>query len=210
MFAVVFLGTLLFGLVHSVFASFTFKDRVRNWLGERGYYGFFRLFYNILAVVTFAPVLAVVAIKPGKDVYNLGESWQLPMAVIRAVGMTGLVLSLTQIDFLRFIGVRQVWAYFRGNRLPLPEEPLQTGGVFALVRHPLYLFSLMLIWSSTRITASALGFNVAATIYFVVGSIFEERKLAAEFGQQYRDYRARVPWLIPGLPLRLRSKSSIH
>ena len=210
MFAVVFLGTLLFGLVHSVIASFTFKDRVRSWLGDRAYYGFFRLFYNILAVLTIAPVLALVAIKPGEKVYELSDGWHLPMSVVRVVGMVGLVLSLTQIDLLRFIGVRQLCAYFMGYRLPLPEEPLQTGGVFALVRHPLYLFSLMLIWSSTSMTTSVFGFNVAATIYFMGGSIFEERKLAAEFGQQYRDYQSRVPWLIPGLPLRPRSKRGVH
>jgi protein-S-isoprenylcysteine O-methyltransferase Ste14 len=42
--------------------------------------------------------------------------------------------------------------------------------------------------------------------YFVIGTWFEERKLIAEFGQKYRDYRARVPAILP-LPGRTLSRA---
>jgi protein-S-isoprenylcysteine O-methyltransferase Ste14 len=67
------------------------------------------------------------------------------------------------------------------------------------VRHPLYLFSLLAIWPSPIMTESLLAFNAAATLYFVVGSRLEEKRLIAAFGQTYLDYQRRVPWLIPGL-----------
>jgi hypothetical protein len=38
---------------------------------------------------------------------------------------------------------------------------------------------------------------LAITLYFVIGSWFEERKLEVHFGATYREYRKRVPGLIP-------------
>jgi protein-S-isoprenylcysteine O-methyltransferase Ste14 len=38
---------------------------------------------------------------------------------------------------------------------------------------------------------------LGATLYFTLGSLLEERRLEVTFGQAYRDYRQRVPWLIP-------------
>jgi protein-S-isoprenylcysteine O-methyltransferase Ste14 len=49
-------------------------------------------------------------------------------------------------------------------------------------------------------TSSSLIFAGASTFYFWLGSIYEERKLLAFFGQAYRDYHKRVPRLIPFVP----------
>ncbi len=40
---------------------------------------------------------------------------------------------------------------------------------------------------------------IAASIYIVVGALFEERKLEREFGAAYAEYKAATPMLIPGL-----------
>ena len=40
---------------------------------------------------------------------------------------------------------------------------------------------------------------LALTLYVLVGIIFEERKLLREYGQDYANYRAVTPMLIPGL-----------
>jgi protein-S-isoprenylcysteine O-methyltransferase Ste14 len=41
--------------------------------------------------------------------------------------------------------------------------------------------------------------TIAATVYIIVGAIFEERKLKREFGQAYEKYKADTPMLIPGV-----------
>jgi protein-S-isoprenylcysteine O-methyltransferase Ste14 len=77
-----------------------------------------------------------------------------------------------------------------------------------LVRHPLYLFSLLVIWSFATMSQAMFAFNIAATLYFIFGSLLEEQRLLAIFGQSYVDYQQHVPWLIPFLKIKGDSHSS--
>jgi protein-S-isoprenylcysteine O-methyltransferase Ste14 len=52
-------------------------------------------------------------------------------------------------------------------------------------------------------TWNLLAFNLAAALYFVIGAVFEERKLVREFGQAYVEYRQRTPMLVPGMKIKL-------
>jgi protein-S-isoprenylcysteine O-methyltransferase Ste14 len=191
----------VFGLIHSWLAGQDVKGKIKRAIGERQYHGFYRLGYNVLAAITLLPPLALITMR-GAVIWRIEGIVVGALLLIQAIGLIGLVVSLLQIDWLRFAGLRQVMAYFAGEPLPLPEEPLQTGGLYGLVRHPLYLFSLMAMWPMTTMTDSLLAFNIAATLYFVIGSIYEERRLVAAFGEHYVAYRQRVPWLIPGLRVR--------
>jgi protein-S-isoprenylcysteine O-methyltransferase Ste14 len=98
---------------------------------------------------------------------------------------------------LRFAGLRQALTYLRGEPLPLPAEKLQVSGFYGFVRHPLYLFSLLVMWPTPIMTDTFLGFVIGSTLYFILGSRLEERRLAEEFGASYAAYRRRVPWMLP-------------
>jgi protein-S-isoprenylcysteine O-methyltransferase Ste14 len=46
-------------------------------------------------------------------------------------------------------------------------------------------------------TVNLLAINVAVTVYILIGTLFEERKLRREFGEEYIEYCAATPMLIP-------------
>ena len=78
---------------------------------------------------------------------------------------------------------------------------LVTRGLYSLVRHPMYLASLLVIWLSPGMSLNTLVLFVLMSLYFFVGSVHEERLLVAQFGEEYEAYRARVPRIIPWLKL---------
>ncbi|MES0362289.1 MAG: isoprenylcysteine carboxylmethyltransferase family protein, partial [Anaerolineales bacterium] len=84
-------------------------------------------------------------------------------------------------------------------------------GPYRWIRHPLYLSSLLMIWSYPDLTLDRLLFNLLFSIWVIVAIILEERGLVATFGEAYRNYQREVPILIPWriLPDILIDKSSI-
>jgi methanethiol S-methyltransferase len=197
-------AVLLYGALHSLTAATGWKARVAARVGDRAFLGLYRLGYTVASVLTFLPVLALMASQPGRNVWSASGATAAALTTLRALAGIGLALALLQIDGLRFLGIRDAVAYFRGQALPLPPERLATAGVYRLVRHPLYLFGAIALWASPVMTESFLGFAIGATLYFAVGSILEERRMLSAFGPDYVAYQDRVPWLLPFLRRRGR------
>jgi len=193
---------IMWALLHSLTAAQRTKDWVKQRVGERPYQGLYRLFYNIVAVVTFVPVLWVTAVKlPNSELWHMPTPWGIAANVVQLIGIIGLGIALFQTDFWDFVGVRQAVRYFNGEtEINLPPK-LVTGGMYALVRHPLYFFSLLVIWFSPVMTLQTLIFNIFVTMYLWAGSRVEERRLADFFGPTYDSYRSKVPGIVP---IRLR------
>lgn len=195
----VVLGMLFFSILHSLLAGQNSKRWIRERLGVRRYYGLYRIAYNLISVVTLAPLIWVAYFVPSAMVWEVPEQWRLVLVAIQVVGLLGLIISLMQIDLGQFIGLSQLRAFLYGAALPLSDEALQIDGLYAVVRHPLYLFSLLFIWPMPVMTIGLLAFNVGVTLYVVIGSRLEERRLVAAFGEPYVEYQRRVPWLFPKL-----------
>jgi protein-S-isoprenylcysteine O-methyltransferase Ste14 len=167
-------------------------------MGERLYDGAYRLIYNVLAAFTLLPVLAAGAlVLPHRILWEVSRPFSFLLMGIQLIGIVGLGASLLQTDVMRFIGVGQLLRYFQGASDVNPQPVLTTTGTYRLVRHPLYFFGLLLLWFSPIMTLSLFLFNVAATIYFWVGSGYEEKRLQATFGEKYDEYRQQVPRLLP-------------
>jgi len=193
----ILLALFFFGVIHSLMAGYRAKHAFRRRFGDRAYHGLYRLVYNIIAAISLMPVTLLLLLPPSPIVWQLEGPAALLLLALQGVGALGLLVSLMQIDLGRFLGLSQLVAYLRGDPLPLPPESLQEGGVYKLVRHPLYLFSLLLIWPQAIMTQGLLAFNIGATLYFVIGSRLEEQRMIRVFGDQYQAYRQRVPWLVP-------------
>lgn len=184
----------LWGIVHSLLASFSFKDFLRRLLGNR-FMKFYRLIYNVFAVVSIAPVVYLMIVLPDKNLYQVPAPWSYLMLAGQGLSALFLIAAILQTDILSFIGLRQVIEEER-------EGKLVTHGLYRFVRHPLYTFGLLILWLSPGMSVNSFIVYLSLTVYILVGAFFEERKLLREFGEDYANYRSVTPMLVPGLKLR--------
>ena len=188
------LSIALWGIIHSLLASLSFKDFLRRTLGDR-FMKSYRLLYNIFAVVSIAPVLYLMAVLPDEALYQVPPPWSYLMLLGQGISVFLLFVAVLQTDVLSFAGLRQLIEEERTGKLV-------THGLYRFVRHPLYTFSLLILWLSPKVTINSFIVYLALTLYVLVGAFFEERKLLREFGQEYANYRSVTPMLMPGLKLR--------
>ena len=185
------LAITLWGVFHSLLASTGIKDLLRRAYGD-GFMKFYRLFYNIYAAISFLPVLYLMITLPDRILYQVSSPYDYLLRVGQGASLFLLFAAVVQTDLLSFIGLRQL---FEEEKMGL----LITKGLYQFVRHPLYAFSLLILWLSPKMSLNSFVVYVALTIYVLVGIIFEERKLLREYGQDYANYRSVTPMLIPGL-----------
>lgn len=120
-----------------------------------------------------------------------------------ALGAFGWLLVLSStflINHFDLFGLRQVWLHAR--KRAYPETPFMIRAFYRIVRHPLYLGFVIAFWATPTMSAGHLLFAIATTAYILIAIQLEERDLVAAFGDEYRDYRRRVPMLLP-LPKRV-------
>jgi protein-S-isoprenylcysteine O-methyltransferase Ste14 len=197
------LSVLVWGIIHSLLASRKAKELFLGWFGET-LARFYRLVYNVLSGLSFLPVLVIAAVIPDRKLYSLALPWSALMVFGEFLAVVALVVGFRQTDIWEFFGLRQLTKpSSRGHPDNLPMEIAQghlvTSGLYRYVRHPLYSAGIVFIWLLPVMTVNALAINIALTIYVVVGTHFEERKLRREFGREYTDYAAVTPMFIPFL-----------
>jgi protein-S-isoprenylcysteine O-methyltransferase Ste14 len=187
------LAVAVYAALHSLLASLAAKARARAAFGpvaDRVY----RLAFNLVAGLTLLPVLAIPAIQPGRTLYIVPWPWSALMLAGQAAAALVLLAGLAQTDPWHFLGFRQL--VDSGNTAP---ARLVTTGLYRYVRHPLYTAGAVFIWLTPILTTTLLALLASFTAYLYIGSVFEERRLRAEFGDAYSDYQRRVPRLIPRL-----------
>ncbi|HEC44152.1 MAG TPA: isoprenylcysteine carboxylmethyltransferase family protein [Bacteroides sp.] len=74
-----------------------------------------------------------------------------------------------------------------------------TKGVFSLVRHPIYLAAILSYMGLIFITLSIIttGLWLLIIIFYHFISSYEEKLLINMYGDDYREYRKKVPMLFP-------------
>lgn len=152
---------------------------------------------------------AVYSIASGVALITLVIFWQTSQTVLfRVSGLFQLVpRAISLFAILGFIrGVQALGSFDPFGRTPimvrlrgrqLRPSKFTLRGPYLWMRHPLYFFMLVLIWSTPVIKTDRLLFNVLWTAWIIIGSYLEERDLAAEFGEKYRQYQKTVPMLLP-------------
>jgi methanethiol S-methyltransferase len=181
----------LFAIQHSVMARPAFKRwliRVVPASAERSVY-------------VLASSLALIAMFALWQPLG-GEVWTVSDSTARgalwgafAFGWLLVLVSTFLINHFDLFGLRQVWLQLFGR--PYKDIGFRTPWLYRYVRHPLYVGWFFAFWATPTMTASHLLFAVLTTAYILIAIRFEERDLVDHLGQAYRDYKERVPMLIP-------------
>lgn len=193
-FFLVLLAVGLYGWVHSWLASLGMKAWVTRVFGAAAARSY-RLLYNLFAVISLLPVLALAGWLSDRLLYTIGFPWLGLSLLAQAAGAVALLVGVLQTGLWSFLGLRQL---FEGESESRPAS-LVVDGLYRYVRHPLYTAGLVFIWASPVMTVNLLALYLGFSLYLVVGAYVEERKLLHEFGRAYLDYRACTPMFVPGL-----------
>lgn len=193
---------LMWGFFHSLLASLKAKEMVLYWFGE--YMArFYRLAYNLLAGLSFLPVLVIAAVTPDRRLYIVPLPWSALMGFGEILAVVALVVGFRQTDAWELLGLRQFTGAASSSKsdgfVETHQGHLVKSGLYRYVRHPLYSAGMVFIWLLPVMTTNVLAINIALTVYVVVGAYFEECKLRREFGREYTDYTAVTPMFIPFL-----------
>lgn len=138
-------------------------------------------------------IIVVLATAPWRRVvwYQTPWTW-IAAAVLFAGGIWLYVKSGANFSPKQLGGLPEL----RPNH---PETRLVTTGIRSRIRHPVYLAHLceMLAWS----VGTGLAVCYALTVFAILTGAFmirkEEAELEQRFGEEYRQYRQRVPAILP-------------
>ena len=181
-------------ILHSFLISIRFTKLMTRIL--KSYYAFFRLSYIVISFVLLVPLINYSAQIDTKIIIT----YESPFTIIRYVLIAGSLLMFFwafffNYDSLSFFGIRQIINFGKIKEINSNEE-LKRKGLLGITRHPMYLALIIFLWCQTfRVTDIIV--NTVLTIYVIIGTFLEERKLILEFGDTYLKYQKEVPMLIP-------------
>jgi len=175
--------------IHSLLASLS----VKNWFkfkyptAAHGY----RLLYNFFAIVLLFPLIFYIYFVPSQVIIEWSGTTEITANIIALAGFAGFLYSLKFYAGMEFLGLSQYKAKKTDEAGSFVISPLHR-----YVRHPWYLFALMIIWTRDM-NAHFLLSACLMTAYFYIGSYFEEQKLIVHFGERFKQYTKKVPRIIP-------------
>ena len=179
----------LFAVQHSVMARPGFKRWWTQFVPPTVERSTYVLTASLLLALLFwqwRPMPAIVWQASGAGATVLVVAFWIGWAIVLA--------STFMINHFDLFGLRQV---FLAQGAAYKHPPFMTRGFYALVRHPIMLGFIIAFWAAPTMTLGHLVFAIATTAYILIALQLEERDLLTFLGDAYRDYRKRVPMLIP-------------
>lgn len=153
---------------------------------------FLKTFFPEPWLFLLVPVAVALTIAVPHAVWHELRFWN---PVLALAGLAIVAASTTLMIWARWV-LGTMWA---ARPMVQDEHDLRTTGPYRLVRHPIYTGIAGIVLGATLV----FGFGpVLATLVCTVPFVYwrvwaEERMMVATFGDVYRDYRGRVPALLP-------------
>ena len=180
-----------FALHHSLFA----RTGVKRWLTRHVPPALERATFVWVASVLL--LLVCVAWRPvGGSLYRHEGAVAWGHRGIVALGVLLTAAGARRLRPLELAGIEQA----RHHPRPRLDEPLVRTWPYSLVRHPIYLGWVLVVFGVPHMTGSRLLLATLSAAYLVAAVPLEERQLERTFGDAYRRYREQVRWrIVPGV-----------
>ena len=201
---------ILFAFLHSFLASFKVKSILAKRNGSA--MAFYRLTYNII-FLWLCWCLYEYLPRPDAELFELKYPWDIIILIPQFLALAAVIWTFKFFSLTEFLGIAQIKRWKDGTFTGSWEEGMQDEsntkdilderltlkieGPYKVVRHPLYLFSMIFLILRPTMDLFYLVFLIFLIAYFYSGSFYEERKLVSAFGDQYRKYQESVPRLFP-------------
>lgn len=177
-----------FAAHHSLFARAAIKTMVSRLVSaanERSAYVWVSSLLLFAVCVFWQPV-------PGL-IYRAEGLARLALFAVQVVGLLLTARGASVIDPLELAGIRQVLTH-------ASNDTLRVVGPFRVVRHPIYLGWMLMVFGAPTMTANRLLFAVLSSLYLILAIPWEEKSLVAAHGDRYRAYQQQVRWrVLPGI-----------
>ena len=180
---------ILFAIAHSLCATNWVKQFFSRIAGREP--RFYRLGYNLASFVMFVWVMAAYRTSP--VLYFASGIWSLVMYAAQIVVAGILYQCVRQTGAGNFLGTSQL------SSADTTPKRLITSGCYNQMRHPLYFYATIFLVLNPVMTTQWLLLTLFSLVYFIIGGLIEEQRLLKTFGEKYRVYQQRVPFMIPAL-----------
>ena len=182
-----------YGIIHSLLISSQFSTWAAKVMGR--YFAFYRLAYNLFSMISFIVLLYYTNTLGTKLVIRFLPPWTILQQVLLIGSGFVMVWAFLSYDCLEFMGIRQILEFWEKEHFTQPKT-ITKKGLLGIVRHPMYLATIVFMWSLNSTWAGILVHSIL-TIYIFIGIRLEERKLVKQLGSAYLEYQRDVPSLIP-------------
>lgn len=181
-------------VLHSYMISISFTGLMNRLLKK--YFAFYRLFYVIISIILLIPLINYTGQLDNNVIIVYGQYADI-LRQILSYGSLFMFFWAFFFDYdsLSFFGIRQILSFRKTSEANSPGE-IKKRGLLGLMRHPMYLALIIYLWCHTFKIADIVV-NTVLTVYIIIGTILEEKKLVLEFGEQYTRYQKEVPMLVP-------------
>jgi len=184
---------LMFAAAHSVMLYPPTRKRLSRWIPQ----AFYDSVFCVVTCITLLVLFFAWRTSP-TVLWRFGPNATVGVQVAFVGCWGALVYSLA----LTGLGHQNGWTPFYHwlRRQTPPRRQFRPSGAYRLIRHPVYLSFLGLVWFTPRMTLDHAALTAIWTGYIFYGSFLKDRRLMRFIGTPYREYMRRVPgW--PGLQL---------